>query len=164
MIRAFEIFTVILAAIVLAPALAHIGELPGKRRLAKDDYFVVQKIYYPGFTILGISEPLAIAATGVLVFLYRNQTSKPWLAAGALAAFLLVQIIFWIFVQPVNRTWLKDHELSGAGRKLFSAGTADSRMPEQDWQKLRDRWEYSHAARAVLAFLALICLTLGLAQ
>jgi hypothetical protein len=164
MIQIFEILSVILAAIVLAPALAHLAELPGKRRLAKADYFVVQKIYYPGFTVLGMAEPLAIAATAGLAFLCRNQAQKFWFAAGALAALLLIQIVFWVFVQPVNRIWLKGLDLSGAGRRFFSTGSSVSGMPEDDWRKLQDRWEYSHAARAVLAFLALICLTLGLTE
>jgi hypothetical protein len=51
------ILSLILAVCALVPALAHALELPGKLRLAKDAYFAVQPIYYPGFTIVGVAGP-----------------------------------------------------------------------------------------------------------
>ncbi|WP_246505851.1 hypothetical protein [Mesorhizobium silamurunense] len=48
-----EILTVILVASAIAMALAHALELPGKLRLGRQEYFVVQQIYDPGFTIGG---------------------------------------------------------------------------------------------------------------
>ena len=64
----------------------------------------------------------------------------------ALAAFLCIlatQVIFWTLTYPVNqrtRNW------------TFLPG---------DWIELRDRWEYSHAASAMLDLGALV--SLGLA-
>jgi hypothetical protein len=53
----------------MALSLAHALELPGKMRLGKDAYLSVQTIYYPGFTIGGIAEPLGILALiALLVF------------------------------------------------------------------------------------------------
>jgi hypothetical protein len=43
-------------------ALAHALEFTSKLRLNKDTYLAIQTIYDPGFTIGGISEPLAIIA------------------------------------------------------------------------------------------------------
>jgi hypothetical protein len=55
-----QIVTLAVVAVALSAALAHALEVPGKMRLTKDEYFVVQSIYYPGFTIAGAAELLAI--------------------------------------------------------------------------------------------------------
>jgi hypothetical protein len=39
-----EVVTVVLVAFTMAPALAHALELPGKMRLSKEEYRVVQRI------------------------------------------------------------------------------------------------------------------------
>ena len=67
MLAAIQILTLAVIAIALSAALAHALELPGKMRLTKDEYFVVQSIYYPGFTIAGAAEPLAIVLLLILV-------------------------------------------------------------------------------------------------
>ena len=66
MLIAFEVLTVLLAAITVGLALAHALEYPGKLRLDEQTYTVVQTIYYPGFTIGGIAEPMAAIAVLVL--------------------------------------------------------------------------------------------------
>lgn len=53
MLQVFQVLTLVLVALAAALALAHALELPGKMRLSKDEYFAVQPIYYPGFTIGG---------------------------------------------------------------------------------------------------------------
>jgi hypothetical protein len=64
----------------------------------------------------------------------------------ALVAFLAIvatQVVFWTFTYPVNkitRNW--------------------THVPE-DWTRLRDRWELSHAASAVLNFIAVVCVTVA---
>jgi hypothetical protein len=62
MYRSLQVAAVILVAVAMALSLAHALELPGKMRLGKDTYLAVQQIYYPGFTIDGGAEPLAILA------------------------------------------------------------------------------------------------------
>jgi hypothetical protein len=52
MYAALEILSVMLAAVTMSLALA----LPGKLRLNKEQYLTVQTIYYPGFTLGGITE------------------------------------------------------------------------------------------------------------
>ena len=66
---------------------------------------------------------------------------------------------YWVLIHPVNNFWLKDFDLHRAGKALFALGAAD--QSRADWTALRDRWEYSHAARAVLALLALVLLSIG---
>ena len=70
-----QVISVFLVAITMALALAHALELPGKLRLSKDVYIAVQPIYYPGFTFGGLTEPLAIIVT--LILLLRRRSGPP---------------------------------------------------------------------------------------
>src|SRR4029453_4123590 len=92
---AFQIMTVMLAAVTMALSLAHALELPGKLRLGKEQYLAVQPIHYPGFTIGGIAEPGVIPATLVFLIMTPAGTVVFWLVPGALTALITVQVIFW---------------------------------------------------------------------
>jgi len=158
MFHLLQIVTVILAALALVPALAHALELPGKMRLAQDEYFAAQTIYYPGFTVAGIAEPLAIVATaGLLAHTPRGGLGF-WLIALALIGLIGMQAVYWLFTHPVNKVWLQSESLGAAGSGFFSLGSPDAEG-ENDWRNLRDRWEYSHLMRACLSatsFMALV--------
>jgi len=71
-------------------------------------------------------------------FLYRAFT----LTAIAVACYIGMQICFWLFNAPVNAA--------------VASWTASALPP--DWAEYRARWEWSHSVRAVLAFVALVCL------
>jgi hypothetical protein len=59
----FEVITIFLVAVAMSMALAQALEYPGKMRLSRESYFATQSIYYPGFTIGGFGEVLAVVAT-----------------------------------------------------------------------------------------------------
>jgi hypothetical protein len=80
---ALETLTIMIVALVAAPAVAHVFEFPGKRRLNRDDYFIVQRIYYPGFTLIGAAEPVAVIITGLLALLTPVGTRMFWLIVCA---------------------------------------------------------------------------------
>lgn len=151
-----------LAAVVMGQALAHALEMPGKMRLTRDQYYAVQTIYYPGFTIGGIAEPLAILAAAAALLLAAAESEILWLIAGALAALVLTQLLFWLVVQPVNRQWLGSVKLSGAAEHFFRTGEAGELSG--DWTRLRDRWEKGHAARSLTSAAALLLLLLAMAE
>ena len=155
-----QIISVILAAVALVPALAHALEMPGKMRLPKDSYFAAQTIYYPGFTIAGGAEPLALLVTAVLLAITPRGTGDFWLTVAALVALAGVQAVYWIFTHPVNKIWLQGQSLGAAGSGFFSFA-ASNESGAKDWEQLRARWEYSHVARAVLAALSFIALTIA---
>jgi hypothetical protein len=157
---ALEIVTVMLAAATMSLALAHALELPGKLRLTKEEYLAVQAIYYPGFTLGGIAEFASIIAALVLLILTPGNSLQFWLVAGALAALIAVQIIFWTMTQPVNKYWLQNTKLSRVATRFFEAGAA---APAGDWTVMRDRWARSHVLRAIAAALALLLLTSAVA-
>lgn len=151
-----------LTAIVMGQALTHVLEMPGKMRLDRDQYYTVQTIYYPGFTVGGIAEPLSIVAAAAALLIAPAGGDAFWLIGGALAALILTQLLFWTVVQPVNRQWLGSARLSGAAEHFFRTGQAGSLAG--DWTKLRDRWEMGHAARSITATAAFILLLLAIAS
>jgi hypothetical protein len=165
MLHIMQILAIILVAIAMAPALAHAFEFPGKMRLNRDAYVTVQAIYYPGFTIAGISEPLSLIAVIVLLLFTPPGTVTFWLTLVALFGLLGMQVIYWTRTHPTNKYWLQSAEgkLGNIGSGFFAFDpTSRTEEREVDWTKLRDRWEYSHITRAGLAFLSFLCLLLAI--
>jgi hypothetical protein len=152
MLRVLQILTVILVAIAMALALAHALELPGKLRLDKETYYAMQSIYYPGFTIGGISEPAGIFLTIVLLFLTPFGSVEFWLTLAALLELISMQGLYWLFTHPVNQFWVEGENLDRFSSGFFSFGAKKSQLENEtrppDWTDLRIRWEYSHVARA----------------
>ena len=160
-----QVLTVILVAVVMGMALAHALEYPGKMRLQRHDYLVTQSIYYPGFTVGGASEPLGIAATLLLLILTPHDNPAFWWTAAALLAMAATHAVFWAVTQPVNRYWVGQLRLTSAAQKFFSVeeNAGQGSILLDRWEGLRNRWEYSHITRAVLAATGLITLTVAVA-
>lgn len=155
MARLFPLACLLLTAIAMALSLAHTAELPGKMRLDRETYLAVQQIYYPGFTIGGIAEPLGALAILALLFLAPLPGVRFWWAVLALASLVAMQLVFWFVTQPVNAAWTRDMNLEGLGGLFFSVFPMEI---SGDWTRLRDIWEFSHVARAVLAMIAFLSL------
>jgi hypothetical protein len=160
MFTALQIFTVMLVALAVTQSLAHALELPGKMRLDEPTYRAVQHIYYPGFTIAGIGEGLGVLATALLALLTPVGTTAFWLVLIAFVGMLAMHVVYWIGVHPVNKHWMKGEPVSAAGAAFFGVGEAHA--APQDWTALRDRWEYGHLVRAVLASASLLALVISL--
>jgi hypothetical protein len=141
-LRTAQFLAIVLTALALVPAGAHLFELPNKIGLAEDAYFVVQSIYR-GWALFGIVLFGALAANLALTFLLRRRRGAFWLG---LLAFLLVAATLVVFF-----TW------------TYPANQATSNWTEvpANWQELRRQWEYAHAANAILTFIALCAVTLS---
>jgi hypothetical protein len=164
MLRFLEILALVLAAVTLTFPLAHAAELPGKLRLNKETYAAVQPIYYPGFTLGALSEPATIVALFLLLVVMPRGNAAFWWTVGSLAAMVLMHLVYWVVVHPVNRFWLKDQNLAGLSASFFSFEQGRDRSGSHepaDWTKFRDRWEYGHVIRAALAVLGFICLAIA---
>lgn len=158
MFEAFQVLTLLLVAIGMASVLAHVMELPGKLRLSREAYLAVQPIYYPGFTIAGgVGEAGGLVATLALA-VWSIGSPGFWLVFGAFFSLLVTHALYWILTHPVNNFWLKDTDLSSFGAGFFSFGQRGKEGAAQDWRTLRDRWEYSHVARAFFSLLAFLLL------
>lgn len=165
MFLALQVATVLLVAIATALALAHALEWPGKLRLAKQEYFAIQPIYYPGFTIGGVAEPGALLLALVLLFTTPTGTLVYWLTIAGFIALLAMHVTYWVLTHPLNNFWLGSTKLTGAGIRFFALGasrTSDD-LQQADWTVLRDRWEFSHAVRAGFGFLSLLLLVTAVA-
>jgi hypothetical protein len=160
MFHVLQIVSIILVSIGVTLTLAHALELPGKLRLDKDTYLAVQSIYYPGFTIAaGFGEFGAMLATLLLSILTPFGSAAFWLTMSAFVSLVIMHALYWTITHPVNKFWLKDQQLQGAGAAFFAVGgKSEAERDDRDWVPLRDRWEYSHVARAGFAMLALIAL------
>ena len=127
MVRVLQALTLILVVVAMVPALAHGLELPGKLRLSRDAYFAVQAIYYPGFTIAGIAEPLAIISTVILLILTPRGSVDFWLTLVALVGLIGMHAVYWLFTHPVNNFWLQGEKLSRVSSGFFSFASARRR-------------------------------------
>jgi hypothetical protein len=131
---------VVLTALALVPAGAHLLELPNKIGLPRDAYFTVQGIYR-GWALTGIVLFAALAADLLLAFLLRRQR---WPFRLALAGFLLLAAalaVFFAWTWPANQA------------------TQNWTAIPDDWASLRTQWETAHAAGAVLTLAALCAVT-----
>jgi hypothetical protein len=156
-----EILSILLVSVGMALSLAHALEFPGKLRLPKDAYLAVQSIYYPGFTIGGFFGELgAIAATLVLLLLTPFGTASFWLTLSAVVSIALAHLVYWTVTHPINKAWLQPKRLHRAGAAFFdtAAGRESVAADDANWTRLRDRWEYSHVARAAFAMLGFVAL------
>jgi heme/copper-type cytochrome/quinol oxidase subunit 1 len=141
-LRTAQFVAIVLTALALVPAGAHLFELLNKIGLSQQEYFVVQGIYR-GWALFGIVLFGALGANLVLAILARRQRAPFRLA---LSAFLLVAatlVIFFIWTYPANQA------------------TSNWTVVPPNWQELRLQWEYAHATNAVLTFLALCAVTLS---
>jgi hypothetical protein len=134
-----SVTSLLLTALVMAAAVAHLLELPAKMKLSGSDYLTVQQIYR-GWSMLGIVIYAALAATLALAVVVRRQRRALRLVLVAILCIVAAQIVFWTFTFPVNQE------------------TTNWTVLPEHWQQLRVRWEFSHAAGAVLQFSALAAL------
>lgn len=131
------------AALVLVPAMAHLFELPNKISLPADAYLTVQQIYR-GWALFGIAVVGALASSlWLAIAARRHRRAAVWAAVG-FAAIAATQVVFWTWTYPAN---------AATGQWTF--------LPE-GWQALRARWEYSHAASALLNLIAFVSLLVSL--
>jgi hypothetical protein len=141
-LRLAQFLAIVLTALALVPAAAHLAELPNKIGLDQEAYFVVQDIYR-GWALFGIALFGALATNLALAIMVRRQRAPFWLAILAFVLVAATLAIFFIWTYPANQA------------------TNNWTVVPADWQQLRTSWEYAHATNAVLTFLALCAVTLS---
>jgi hypothetical protein len=135
-------FSLLFVALVLAPAMAHLLELPNKIGVSREEYLVVQQIY-SGWALLGIVVYGALLSALVLTIMVRRRPKVFALTLAAFLCLLAAHVVFWIFTFPANQE------------------TINWTVLPENWMTLRTQWEYSHAAGAVLNLVAFIMLVLA---
>jgi uncharacterized membrane protein len=142
-LRTAQFLAVMLTALALVPAGAHLFALPNKIFLPEEDYFLVQGIYR-GWALLGVALIGALLANLTLALMVRDQRGPFWLALAAFALMAGTLAIFFTWTFPANQA------------------TANWTAAPENWRELRAHWEYAHAAGAGLTFIALCCVTLSI--
>jgi hypothetical protein len=165
MFRTLQILTVFLVALAMALALAHALEMAGKLRLDKDTNKAVQSIYYPGFSIGGAVGEAGGTLALWLLLLTPRASADFWLTLVALLGIVAMQAVYWTVAHPLNRVWVKNVKLNRFNSPLFRFGAKSLDKPAAPvWTELRDRWEYSHVARAACAAASLMALLFALSN
>lgn len=136
--KTIHFLATILTALALIPGGAHLLALPNKMGMAQDAYFVAQGAY-AGWALLGLVVIPAVAMNLVVAIArWRNRRAFRL----SILAFLLLGFalgLFFAFTEPANQA------------------TANWTQVPTEWESQRAAWEYSHAASALLTFLALCC-------
>ncbi|MBW8268738.1 hypothetical protein [Caldovatus aquaticus] len=135
-LKTLQFLAIVLTALGLVPAGAHLFALPNKIGLAQEAYFVVQGIYR-GWALFGLVLVPALFANLLLAFATRRTVRPSALALMAAVLMAANLAIFLAWTCPAN------------------AATENWTNPVPGWEMPRTRWEYSHAANAVLTFGAL---------
>lgn len=138
--RLTQFAAIVLTAVALVPAGAHLAELPGKIGMDRETYFAVQSIYR-GWAFFGVALFGSLLANIMAAILTRDRwpTCVASLAAAILMAANLAIFFTWTF--PTNQA------------------TQNWTVAPDNWRELRAQWEYSHAVNAVLTFFALCSAT-----
>jgi hypothetical protein len=120
------------------PVGAHLFELPNKIDLSQQQYSIVQSIYR-GWALFGFVISAAIGANlfAALALWRRRKPFGLSLAASLILALTLLVFFEWTY--PANQA------------------TNNWTLMPRDWEVLRAQWEFSHAANAILTFIALCC-------
>ena len=137
--------SLLFVALALAPALAHLLELPNKIGMSREEYFVVQQIYR-GWALLALVVAGALVSTLALTVMVRKRRLECALALVAFLCIVGTQAVYWTSTFPAIQQ------------------TANWSVLPDNWMALRAQWEYSHAASAILyliGFVALACSVLA---
>jgi hypothetical protein len=141
-VTAARFLSLFFTALAMAPAMAHLLELPNKIGLSREAYLTVQHIY-SGWALLGFAVYAALFSTLALAIVSRHRKREFAFALTAFLCIVATQVVFWTFTFPANQA------------------TQNWTVLPDDWTALRAQWEYSHAASAVLNLLALIAAILA---
>lgn len=135
LLRGWRLITIVMTALCMGPALAHLLEMPAKLQYDGALWVRLQQSLYASFGTVGaFFEVAAILLAVVLVALVRARPrALRWTVLGAVCL-LAAHVSFWVWIAPVNAT--------------VSGLTPDALPP--GWEQLRSRWETTHAARALL--------------
>ncbi|AXK80067.1 DUF1772 domain-containing protein [Pseudolabrys taiwanensis] len=130
-----QFLALVLTTLALVPAGAHLLELANKMELAETDYFIVQTIYR-GWALLGTVTIAALLANLTLAIATRGQGPAFAFAVLAFVCMAASLAVFFAFTYPAN--------VATENWTAIPAG----------WEALRWKWEMSHAAGALITFVA----------
>lgn len=148
-VKTWRFVAILLVAIALGAALAHLMELPGKMTYDAQFYVYLHRTLYPTFgRTAGWAEAVALFAVAGLAWRVRKRGAALPLTLTAAVCQSVAMIVFLAFVLPANR----------------AMGSWPLDAIPAEWTSWRNQWEYGHAARAVLMLTALAALVLSVVR
>ncbi|MUG91400.1 DUF1772 domain-containing protein [Scytonema sp. UIC 10036] len=149
-LKTWRLITLILVALYMGLEFSHALELPAKMQYDGLLYVTVQNTLYQYF---GAPGPGAIITVGalicsiVLLFLVRKRhPAFQWTLAGTIFLALAFPVIYFSFIEPVNRVVEQ---------------TTPQSLPT-NWVELRNQWEYAHATNFVLTLIGFSALLISI--
>jgi hypothetical protein len=145
MVKVTRFVGLLLGALNLGLAFAHLVEMPPKREMDGPNWLNTQRIYRGFGNVARVTMPATLLASLSTLALVRRRGPTALLTAlGAICTAATVAI--WArFNEPVNRAVV--------------AWEAEGLPP--DWARQRDQWEYAHATSAVLHAVGLSAALIG---
>jgi hypothetical protein len=142
-LKIVQFLAVVLTALAMVPAGAHLFALPNKIGLAAEQYIIVQGIYR-GWALFGFVLIPAILANLTLTVMLRGRGLPFVLALVGFLCMGSTLAIFFIWTYPANQA------------------TDNWTTIPANWAVLRNHWEYAHATNAIMTFGALCALVLSI--
>jgi hypothetical protein len=137
-LRTVSFLALVFTALAMVPYGAHLFSLPNKIGMTQDQYFIAQRAYDNWVLVSLVLFP-AMLLNIVLAWLLRGEGAAFYLAVAGCLVMAATLAVFFVWTYPgtvATRNWT---------------------IAPSNWAELRSRWEYSHAANAVLIF-ASFCL------
>jgi hypothetical protein len=113
-VKTIYFLSLLCTALALAPAMAHVLELPNKIHLSREDYLSVQQIYR-GWALLGFVVAGALLSTLMLTITVRKERQAFRCACIALLCLIGTQVVFWTYTYPAN------HATNNWSRSIYSS-------------------------------------------
>jgi len=147
-LKTWRFIILILVGLFMGLEFCHALELPAKMQYDGVLYVTIQNTLYGYFGLPGPGAFITLGAllsAVVLKFLVRKRRSTfYWTLAGTICLVLAFPVVFFLFIEPVN--------------VMIEQATPES-VPA-GWIRLRNQWEYSHAANFVLSLIGFSALLL----
>ena len=141
-LRVVQFLALVLTALALIPAGAHLFALPNKIGLAQEQYFIAQNIYR-GWALFGAVLLGSLIANLLLAVMLRGRAAPFVFAVVAFLCMAATLAVFFIWIYPANQA------------------TDNWTTISENWAQLRLQWEYSHAGNALVTFVAFCAVTLS---
>jgi hypothetical protein len=135
LLRTWRLISLLLSALAMAMAFCHLLQMVPRMGYDGALWRRTQSMYrFFGPPVGTAIEGGALISTAILSYLVRRRPSASrWTWAGTLL-YSMAQLVWWLRVRPVNATMVN---------------WRPEARPQQ-WTRLRTRWEYAHASRAIL--------------
>ncbi|MGE5646594.1 MAG: hypothetical protein ACM336_12460 [Acidobacteriota bacterium] len=145
--RLWRFVAIYLTALTLSLTFCHLLEMPRKLQYGEALYRAVQHSLYLFFAWVGaLAEIGAVASLAVVSALVRKRRTSFYLTVTALICVAAGLAVWFVFVSPANTEMARWNSLP---------------LPA-NWMEVRRRWEFGHAASAVLDLIGFAALTLSI--